>query len=79
MDSKTEQKKPEFEYRVWSPYRDTSSTTDPAHAGEKYRKARKNQFHGETIELQQRPITPWETIERSDPTNGSQPQPKWYE
>jgi hypothetical protein len=55
----------EHEYRVASPYRDNSPTSDPKIAGERFRQARRHRIDGEKIELQEREVGPWKTIERT--------------
>ncbi len=55
----------EKEYRVSSPYRDGTPTNDPKIAGERYRQARNYRLEGETIELQERDINPWKTVEKT--------------
>ena len=55
----------EKEYRIASPYRDSSPTPDPKSAGERYRHARRYQIQGETIELQEREVGPWRTVEKT--------------
>jgi hypothetical protein len=56
--------KPKKEYRIKSVFRDESVTPDPGLAGMRYRAARKCRISGESIELQERDVSPWRTVEK---------------
>jgi hypothetical protein len=63
MDEKSKK-----EYRVKSVFRDDSVTPDPGLAGQRFRAARKCRISGESIELQERDVSPWRTVEKIEGT-----------